>query len=425
MNNSTGPLPSWILQFSSAQRTFSGFPLSSDVGMVPVKLVAQDINGLKAQTSFQIKVVHGPSLNRPISNLAARINEEFSFTFPADTFSDRDEEALQYSATNNGLPLPTWLHFDPVQRTFSGIPLGSDAGTIQVVLQAKDSNGLVAETYFQIQAALPTSLVLVNPIANQIALVGQLFKFYVPSNTFSAPSGVIIHYSAKMRDGSALPSWLTFINQTFSGTPGRGDTGTFSDRVLDVSLTATAGAGISSHVFNINVSGESYVLLIIKIVGPFISGIGTAYALYQKRAVLLNCWNKKKYLRAAATAIIGQPFSRSLSAPASQVKAIVARHKGKPLAQNGQLPHGFKYNYLTNAIESDPVPDLGAFNILTIQVIGNADKILEQFNLHVVRNLQDVFLDAKEQPTRKQKGRIYVQMDDLSSDLLTDDQEQI
>jgi len=423
MKNSSEPLPHWLFQFSSVMRTFSGFPTSTDIGRVPIKLVAQDLNRLTAETQFQIDVLYGPSVNRLISNQVVRINDFFTYTFPEDAFADKDGETLEYAATNNGLPLPSWLHFDRDKRTFSGTPSENDLGTVQVVVHAKDSHGLVAETNFQIQAVLPTSLVLLNPIANQIALVGQVFKFHVPSNTFVVPPGLIVLYSAKLKDGSSLPTWLTFVNETFLGKPGRGDTDTFSDRILEVALTASAGSGISTHVFDIDVSGDSYVLLVIKIVGPIFTSLGVLYAIYQKRSKVLNRWNKKKFLRPTEQAIIGQPFSRTFSVPGKQVKAVMVRHKGKQLAQNGQLPYGFRHNQYTNAIESDRVPDPGIYKVLTIQVIGEADKILEQFNLNITNQLQEVVIEAKVRPPKKKKkqGGVTVQMDEISTGLMLAD----
>jgi len=417
--NTSQPLPSWILQFSSAFRTFSGFPLGSDLGIVPIKLVAEDPNGLTAETQFQIKVVHGPEAQRPISNQVIKVNDDFSFIIPADAFIQKDGGRLAYSVTNNGLPLPPWLHFDPDTRTISGKPSGEDIGTIQVVVQAKDSNGLIAETYFQIQVSMPIPLTLANPIANQIALVGQFFKLYIPANTFMASPGLTINYFAKLSDGSPLPGWLAFVNETFAGKPGRGDTDYFTDRVLEVALTARAGAGIGTHTFNINVSGTSYAELAVNIASPIFSVLGVGFAIYKKRAIILNRWNKKKFIKPASVAIIGQSFSRELNVPSRDVRAVLAFQNGKLLPNNGKLPSGFKYNNFTNAIESNKVPRPGALKAITIRVIGDADKILEEFDLNIASNLRQVSIDAKE-PNNKKKALMQVQMDDLSAALLSE-----
>jgi len=291
----------------------------------------------------------------------------------------------------------------------SGTPAAGTQGDYNVTLTATRRDGKNAKAALNLLVKPLSPFTIINPIANQNAFIGQLFKFHIPTNTFSAFSGRI-HYTVQLQDGSPLPAWLTFINQTFAGTPGRGDTNAFSDRVLAVRLTASAGNSISSNMFDISVSGVSYAQLIVAIVGPFISGIGTAYAVYKQRALCLNWWNKKKVQRAATTAIIGQPYSRVLSVPAAQVKALITRHRGRQLAHNGQLPHGFRYNSFTNTIESDRVLDPGELGVLTIQVIGEADKILEQFDLRIAHTLLDISIDSKALSLNYQEADAYVQL---------------
>ncbi len=74
----------------------------------------------------------------------------FAYTVPAVTFTDPDVgDFLTYSATlADGNPLPSWLSFDPVTRTFSGNPPTS--GTISVRVTAKDSSNLSAYDVFDI-----------------------------------------------------------------------------------------------------------------------------------------------------------------------------------------------------------------------------------------------------------------------------------
>ncbi len=60
------------------------------------------------------------------------------------------------------------------------------------------------------------------------ARAGSLFTSVVPVNTITDPdSWDSITYSAKMEDGSDLPSWLSFdpVTRTFSGTPDTGNIG--------------------------------------------------------------------------------------------------------------------------------------------------------------------------------------------------------
>jgi hypothetical protein len=61
-----------------------------------------------------------------------------------------------------------------------------------------------------------------NLIVNQTAAAGRPFTFTVPENIFAdEDSRAPLTYSARMPDGSAIPSWLSFNSETktFSGTP--------------------------------------------------------------------------------------------------------------------------------------------------------------------------------------------------------------
>src|SRR5690606_39967515 len=70
-----------------------------------------------------------PVLANAIPNQSAMEESLFSYTLPANTFSDPDGEALTYSAAlANGNPLPSWLAFNASTRTFSGMPNDSDVG---------------------------------------------------------------------------------------------------------------------------------------------------------------------------------------------------------------------------------------------------------------------------------------------------------
>ncbi|GET43910.1 FG-GAP-like repeat-containing protein [Microseira wollei] len=93
----------------------------------------------------------------PINQTAA-INSLYNFTFPADTFSDVDSgDSLTYSATpGNSNTLPNWLSFNPITRTFVGIPTNSDVGTMSVLIKATD--GANASTFASF------NLTVTNPV---------------------------------------------------------------------------------------------------------------------------------------------------------------------------------------------------------------------------------------------------------------------
>jgi len=83
------------------------------------------------------------------------------------------------------------------------------------------------------------------PLSNQVVFTQQPFSYSFAANAFADDSGVPPTYTARLADGSALPSWMTFnaATRTFSGTPGAANTG-----VYDVQVIATDSGGLSTTV---------------------------------------------------------------------------------------------------------------------------------------------------------------------------------
>ncbi len=95
-----------------------------------------------------------PMLDHAVSDQTANEDAAFSFSIPADTFSDPDAgDTLLYSASlDNGNSLPGWLSFDAETRTFSGTPHQADVGAIDVKVTATDGS-LSASDTFQLNVA--------------------------------------------------------------------------------------------------------------------------------------------------------------------------------------------------------------------------------------------------------------------------------
>ena len=68
--------------------------------------------------------------------------------------------------------------------------------------------------------------------------------------SFSDVDGEALIYSATPADGGALPTWLTFDNGSFSGTPSSDDLGS-----LDITVSAKdAGGETASDTFTLTVN---------------------------------------------------------------------------------------------------------------------------------------------------------------------------
>lgn len=88
----------------------------------------------------------GPIVATPLSDLTASEDAPFSFTIPDGAFADPDGDVLTYTIQmENGLPLPSWLTFDPQTRTLSGTPSQSDVGQLKIVVTASDGRSAVSE----------------------------------------------------------------------------------------------------------------------------------------------------------------------------------------------------------------------------------------------------------------------------------------
>ncbi|WP_257293046.1 cadherin domain-containing protein, partial [Endozoicomonas sp. ONNA1] len=98
---------------------------------------------LASQQNYTIQLSDtndAPELVASINNQTVAEESAFSYTIPANAFSDDDGDPLRYSASlANGDPLPAWLAFDAATRTFSGTPDDNDVGSLSVKISVSDS----------------------------------------------------------------------------------------------------------------------------------------------------------------------------------------------------------------------------------------------------------------------------------------------
>ncbi|WP_422378906.1 putative Ig domain-containing protein [Roseibium sp.] len=152
------PLPSW-LNFNPGNGQFSGTPPQNYHGTLSLKLIGSD--GTDSTEEFFDIVVNSvndaPVLAVPVNDQGAVENATWSFTVPADAFTDIDGDALSYSATlEDGSALPSWLSFDAATRTFSGSPPAGTAGTLALRIIASDGS-VSAEDVFNLEIEADSS----------------------------------------------------------------------------------------------------------------------------------------------------------------------------------------------------------------------------------------------------------------------------
>lgn len=197
-----------------------------------------------------------PTVANPVPDQTWSGSGTKSFQVPASTFVDGDGDTLTYSATQaSGAALPSWLHFDAGTRTFSGNPV---AGAIprSLKVMVRDGHGGSASLVFNLNISKANDPPTVTtPIADQTWSGSGTKSFQVPSNTFADVDRDRLTYSARLSNGSALPSWLRFsaTTRTFSGTPPAGTA------PLDVRVTATDRHGRTVRdTFRLTVSGSNH-----------------------------------------------------------------------------------------------------------------------------------------------------------------------
>jgi Ca2+-binding RTX toxin-like protein/GH24 family phage-related lysozyme (muramidase) len=151
-------LPAW-LSFDPLTRTFSGTPDDAQVGTLGLRVTATDHLNAAVATTFSLTITNvneAPTLVTALADQSARETEAFTFVVLAGAFADVDPgDTLTYSATlDTGAGLPTWLSFDPVTRTFSGMPQSGDVGAINVRVTATDTGSLTVSDVFALTVQL-------------------------------------------------------------------------------------------------------------------------------------------------------------------------------------------------------------------------------------------------------------------------------
>ena len=156
------PLPDW-LTFDGT--SFSGTPDNDAVGAYEFAVTATDGSGATAVATFQMIVTpvnDAPTVFAPVGNQSTNQFEAYSYILPTNVFRDVDSDGLSFSARlSNGDPLPDWLTFDPVTRTFSGTPGSTAVGlyegnrVLAIELTADDGDGGVVSTTFELTVVSP------------------------------------------------------------------------------------------------------------------------------------------------------------------------------------------------------------------------------------------------------------------------------
>ncbi|MBD2755226.1 putative Ig domain-containing protein [Spirosoma validum] len=166
-----------------------------------------------------------PVLVNGINNQTSTVNQPFSYTVSASTFTDTETpNALTLTVTG----LPTGLAF--TNGIISGTPSATGISTVTVT--ATDPGGLFASTAFMFtvtSAPTNTPPTVISTIDNQTGMVNEPFSYTLLASTFTdaeTPNTLTLTVMG-------LPTGLSFANGIVSGTPSVSGTSTVTVTAID------------------------------------------------------------------------------------------------------------------------------------------------------------------------------------------------
>ena len=173
-----------------------------------IVIVSDDANA-NAHITFTIKVVESsrtPVVAKTISDQLVDVNTEYRFVIPPGTFTNPDGSAMRLEIS--GLPAGITARGD----TMTGRP--TQAGEFMVSVRAIDNLGASVQTSFKFTVKGAKAGPTVTPIADVIAIVGQVFTFDVKSY-FKDEEGTL----SSITYASALPPGITANGSQLAGNP--------------------------------------------------------------------------------------------------------------------------------------------------------------------------------------------------------------
>ena len=111
----------------------------------------------------------GPQVNGTITAQTVTEGTAWTYSVPSGLITDVDAgDTLTWSASLvGGAPLPAWMSFDPVTRTFSGTP--GTVGVLNVIVTATDLSGSSASAIFTVRTTAATQPTPQEPTVPPVA----------------------------------------------------------------------------------------------------------------------------------------------------------------------------------------------------------------------------------------------------------------
>ena len=228
-------LPSWL---TLTDNTLSGTPTEGEIGSEITITATDDGEGaLTATQTFTIVVTPVNDAPTITSTAVTEATEDVAYTYEITT-EDIDGDLVTVSATG----LPSWLTL--TDNTLSGTPTEGETGSEITITATDDGEGALTAT--QIFTIVVTPVNDAPTITSTAVTEATEDVAYTYEITTEDIDGDLVTVSA-----TGLPSWLTLTDNTLSGTPTEGETGS------EITITATddgEGALTATQIFTIVVT---------------------------------------------------------------------------------------------------------------------------------------------------------------------------
>ena len=187
-----------------------------------------------------------PTAGKPLAAQSIHEKDKLSYTLAEDAFHTANkDDKLSYSARlADGKPLPQWLNFDAATRTFSGTPGNDDVGVLDIEISVQGKGGAASQHLALNVINVNDAPYISAPFSLHSTNSGGEVKCNSQIYIRDIDKGDKLTFSAEMRDGQPLPSWLSIDSETgvLTGTL------PFARETKDyyVRITATDKAGAST-----------------------------------------------------------------------------------------------------------------------------------------------------------------------------------
>ncbi len=254
-------LPAWITNDVENKKLVLTNPSNSNVGIYNYTLTVNNGNSVLGTKKIFVEVLNvndAPTLSNEIAD--ASINEDDN-TLSIDVkphFADVDaNDELTFDVTlEDGTLLPSWLGFE--NGILTATPTDINVGTHSLKVTATDKKGEKVSDIFTLTVNNVNDAPTVKTaIADTAAEQTVEFTLDIKSNfeDVDTDSGDVLIYAATLEGGASLPSWLSFENGVFNGTPGNAD---ITTTPLSIVVTASDSENLEvSDIFTLDVRDKN------------------------------------------------------------------------------------------------------------------------------------------------------------------------